>query len=461
MDPQHESTSPAQERLHNQPLPPLMRAFQNWTLGLSAFSACYHLCMRFVFHKHGRISYPFSLNKQERFADFLVFADKFQHFHTDRFYNTGFPIIYPVPVSVFFEFFFKYMAPHSLLAMVIFIGLALTIPAALFGYALYCRGISAGRAALFVSIVCLLSWPADLIFDGANSEALVWLVMAIAMWAYATERLWTASIFLGIAASLKIFPFVFLALFLTRRDLGKAFAGAGTCLLITVASFKIVGPTMSASLHGFLNGLTFANTYYFSKWRNLEQGVDHSLFSVFKTFLVVVRHSPGINFARWLRLYNLATAGGGAILYFLRIRYMPLLNQVLIFSIVCIYFTPFSGDGTLIHLYYPLGMLFFLAIRAYRDRLEIQGLSTVIYCMVFCLSAESFLFLRYRSQDFSFIAATHDQDFRLIGVAHAIGLGIMLVTALRYPLGPPLDAGLGPIVLSQPVTSWAAGPKAD
>jgi hypothetical protein len=155
--------------------------------------------------------------------------------------------------------------------------------------------------------------------------------------------------------------------------------------------------------------------------------------------------TPALIVPHWLSGYLAITAVGGTLLYFLRIRFMPLLNQVLTLSIACIYLTAFSGDGTLIHLYYPLGMLFLLSLRAWRDGVAIQGLSTLMYSMAFCVSMESFLVLPNPS----------GQGFRLIGPAHAIGLGIMLVAALRYPMGPPLADDLGETVLSQPVTDWA------
>jgi hypothetical protein len=268
--------------------------------------------------------------------------------------------------------------------------------------------------------------------------------MLIAMWAYATGRGWLAAAFFGVAASLKLFPFVFLALFLNRRDFKKLLFGAATFLAVSVASLAILGPTIAIANRGINFGIASFKANYMEQWRTGENGVDHSLFALIKFLLIVLRHH-GNGFPNWLHMYLLATAIGGVALYFLRIRFMPLLNQVLTLSIASIYLTAFSGDGTLIHLYYPLCMIFLLALQAWRDRVIIPGLSIVVYCMVVCLSVESFLVVPYQAQ-----------GWRFIGQAHAVVLGIMLIAALRYPLGPPLAQQDDPKVLSEPVTGWAA-----
>jgi len=284
-----------------------------------------------------------------------------------------------------------------------------------------------------------------LIVDGANAEVVVWVAMLLGMWAYATGREWLAAACFGVAASLKLFPFVFLALFLSRRDIGKLLFGVAVFLVVSVVSLAVLGPTIPIAYRGIAYGLAAFKVNYMGMWRPGENGVDHSIFAAVKMILVHLFPRSPAGFAKLLNVYLLLTVVGGVLLYFLRIRFMPLLNQVLTLSIASIYFTAFSGDGTLIHLYYPLAMLFLLAIQAYRDGMTIPGLSTVMYSMVFCVSVESFLVADTRTV----------QGLRFIGPAHCIGLGVMLIAALRYPLGPPLAEERGPMVLSEPVTEWA------
>lgn len=440
ISPQEKSQSPAFSRA----LPPSLKAFERWTVIFFAISVCYHLFLFFVLHQHGHLVYPYSLNAHDRFNDFTIFTEKFKYFHTAHFFEVGFPINYPAPAALVFEFFFRYTAPHEVFAFVSFCVLSFVIPAALFVSVLARRGISPWRATIFVAVLCLLSWPITLVIDRANAEVMVWLVMLGAMWAYATGRGWTAAALFSVAAAFKLFPFIFLALFLTRRQIWKLLYGVAVFVVVSVVSLKILGPTVVIAYRGILYGLASFKTNYMANWRTDENGVDHSIFSSVKLVLHFGFHHSSLDFSGWLRAYLLLTVAGGLLLYFLVIRKQPLLNQVLALSIISIYFTAFSGDGTLVHLYYPLAMLFLLAIQAWKDGVTIPGLSTILYCMMFCLSMETFL-----------VVPRGLQGARLIGPAHAIALGVMLITALRYPLGPPLADDRGEIVLSQPITEWA------
>lgn len=412
-----------------------------WTLLFFGTSVVFHLLARHV-HRFGYTAYPLSPHRY-RFYDFTIFTEKFRFFHTPAFWTTGFPINYPAPCIAFFELFFGPLRPHALLAFVTFCVLVFVIPAALLGRAFVRRGVSPGRAALFVSTITLFSWPAVLLVDGANAETLVWLTLLMGMWAYATGRLWTAAVFFGLGVSVKLFPFVLFGLFLSRRQYSQILVGAAVFLTATVASLALVGPTITGAYRGVAMGLLSFRQNYMAAYRPLENGVDHSLFSLYKYLAVHLLHHNPLSFHRSLSAFLLCSALGGLLLYVLRIRKLPLLNQVLILTIVSIYFTAFSGDGTLIHLYYPCVMLFFLAQRAWQQGIVIPGLRWALGCLVFLLSFESFLI---------------HNDVRFIGPAHAIVLGLLLLIALRLPFGPPLEQTRSATILSQPETGWAEVP---
>jgi hypothetical protein len=422
-------------------LPPLLQKMQMWTVVLFLFSVGFHFAQH-LRHATGYLANPLS-SHNERFGDFTVFFDKFDFFHTSKFFQVGFPINYPAPVALCFEIFYKFfrVPVHE---FVVFSVLCFLVPAALFARSLMRRGIAAWRAGVFTAILCLLSWPIVLLIDRGNIEVTVWLAVIIAMWAYATGREWTAAAFFGIAASLKLFPFVFLALFLTRRQFPKLLFGTATFFAVSIVSLKILGPTISEAYHGITFGLGSFKQNYMATWLTNEGGVDHSIFGSFKGLMVLLFHHPDRTFGTSLSVYLVLTAVGGILLYFLHIRKLPLLNQIFALTIASIYLTAFSGDATLVHLYPPTAMLFYLCLRAWRDGVRISGLKIAVYCLTVCFSFETFL---------TFYA--YPNDVRLIGSLHCIALGVLFVTVLRFPLGPPLSQELGPTVLSQPVTDWA------
>ncbi len=428
-------------------LPPVFRQIQRWTLLFFAASVCFHLVEFFLLHHHAHSVYPFSLNAHDRFYDFTIFTDKFRYVHTARFFSVGFPINYPAPVALVFAFFFHYAAPHATRAFVGFCVLSFVIPAALFGSALVRRGISPKRAYLFTSILCLFSWPAELIVDGANAEVLVWVALALAMTSLATNHSYLAALLFGLAAALKLFPFVFLALFLRPRYWTQLITGIGSFLAISWLSLKGLGPTVDVAYRGIIFGLNEFKRNYMARWLPGENGVDHSVFASIKFVLHYGFHHNVDDFTGWLRVYLLFTTVGGILLFFTVIRRTPLLNQILLLSIASIYFTAFSGDGTLIHLYYPFAMLLFLALHAWRANVVVSGLSPALACILFCVSVESF-----------FVISRGLTSIRFIGPMHALALGLLFLLALRFPFGPPISQTSDLGELADPQLTWLDPP---
>ncbi len=398
----------------------------------------FHLVCNFFLHINGRAGYPLSRGN-DLFNDFTIFEDKFVYFHTQAFWQVGFPINYPAPCIVAFELFFHFLKRWDVFGFELFCVLALVIPAGLFARTLTRRGMAVSQAVLFCLVMTLFSWPGILIFDRGNIEILVWLALATGMWAYATGRLWTAAAFFGFGASLKLFPFVLLGLFLSRKQYGKFIFGIVVFTLISWVSMAVVGPTVVSAYHGIASGLGTFKQVYMSAWRPDENGVDHSMFALFKLCAYVCFHHKANGFTRTLTAYLWTVAGGGVLIYFVRIRKLPLLNQVLALTISSIYFTAFSGDGTLVHLYAPCAMLLLLAQKAWQDNVRIPGLSSMLGCMTVLLSCETFL--------------VH-KDQRYIGPLHCVVLGFLLLLALLYPLGPPLDQTDSETILSAPETWW-------
>ena len=424
-------------------LPPVLRQFCWTVLMLTAVSTGYCVAMRYLWHRHYPYDWPFYFPK-DRFNDFTIYQQKFELFHQSAFFTSGWPFTYPSPMALVYELFYKGAGQHALAAFILFLALAFVVPAILFGRALAARGLSAGSSALLAAGSLVLSWPALLMLDRANVEVFVWVALLAATWAYARGKEWTAAAFFGMAASMKLFPFVYLALFLTRGKYPKLLFGVLVFAAATVVSLAILGPTIPVAYHGITHGLEFFHDTYMAAFLPNESGVDHSVLSLLKVFMVKVLRVTAANphyhsrIAILLAIYMVVTAVGGLLLYFLLIRKLPRLNQLFALTIVSIYITPYSGDGTLVHLYYSFALCCFLAIDAWRRQLEIPGLRNIFLCFAFLFSIESFFIFR---------------NSRYEGQAKCIAIGVLLVLALRYPLGPPLGGDDDQDELAEPDAS--------
>jgi hypothetical protein len=405
-------------------LPPELGEFLRVAIFLTLLSVVYCVVQWFVLHRSYPYDWPFFL-PAARFSDFTIYQHKFGYFHTARFFAPpDFPFTYPAPMALLYEMFFKFTKPHCLAAFLGFIALSFSVPAILFGRALARRGLSRAAATTVATSALLLSWPAWILLDRANVEVFVWVAIALGVWAYCRKREGTASALFGVAASLKLFPIVYLALFLTRRGLPKLLIGMLTFAAVTLMSLWIVGPTFSAAFHVIYGGLEFFRSNYAAVYLPNETGLDHSLLGLAKTVIVLVRGEHAYHSLRTaVALYLPTTAMLGLLLYWFRIRRLPVTNQILALCIVSILFTPFSGDGTLIHLYCPFALCCFSAINTWRVRQVVPGLRSLFLCFAFLLSAESFFIVK---------------GLRYEGQVKCVALVALLYLALRYPQPWPL-----------------------
>ena len=412
------------ESASNLPLPPNVRTFWLVVVVTTFLSVLFCLIARAMHAPHFYAS-PLS-TPDERYGDLTIYVAKFRLFHTAAFFSTYFPFTYPAPVSLIYLALYRVFGVHAVRAFNALCALACIVPAVWFGVELRRRAIGLVTVCLFVATLLLTSWPAILVADRANMEITVWIVMAFAMWAFATGRGYAAAVLFGIAASLKLFPFVFLALFLSRRQYRQLFVGAGAFALSSIVGLALLGPTIPAAYRGISAGLQFFKLSYMMRWNPTENGVDHSLFALVKGARIFFFHVPVQHvFSRSLSVYLLLTAVGGVVLYFARIRTLPVVNQVLLLSIASIYLTPFSGDGTLLHLYYPFAMLTFVALRSAREGVRVPGLGWVFVCFGLLFSEETFL--------------VNDLQ-RFEGQFKCLVLTFLFVTALRLPFGPPVES---------------------
>lgn len=420
-----------------QPLPSVIRLFWGVIVGTTLLSFLF--CV-FELVRHAPYFYISPLSpRPDRFGDFTIYVAKFRLFHTVEFFTTCFPFTYPAPVSLIYLAFYRVFGVHALRVFLVACGLACLVPAVWFGNALRRQGVGLSTVVLFTSTLVLTSWPAILITDRGNMEISVWIVMALAMWAFATGRGYMAAVLFGIAASLKLFPFVFLALFLSRRQFRHVAVGAGAFLVSSIGSLAALGPSIPVAYQGIAGGLEFFKLQYMMRWNPVENGVDHSVFALVKGTRIFFFHVPREHvFSRSLSFYLVLTAVAGIILYFARIQKLPVINQVLILSIASIYLTPFSGDGTLLHLYYPFAMLTFLAIQSERKRVWVPGLEVAFVCLALLFTEETFLIRHFQ---------------RFEGQFKCVVLTVLFVTALLRPFGPAIESAEveGPLRFDPPV----------
>ena len=401
-------------------------------------------------HPGIRSYYPVE-KTQIRFVDFHAFFGKFRYFHSRKFYTESAVLPYPAPAVVAYKpFLIPSPSPHhGFWALVRFEG-SFVAACLLMGWlwkdALGRRGITTSMAMLTVAITLVCSFAVWFEFLQGNIEWVVWVILSLGVWAFCTFRFRTAAVLIGVAGSMKIFPIIYLGLFLSKKQYRYALYTSLSAAGSTVVSLWLVCPEIAYSWHQTLMALTSFEHEYVVGIRPVEIGFDHSLFALLKLISTTLFNVQDPQ-AR-LGLYLATVALVGIILFFLRIRYLPLTNQVLCLSVAAILLPPVSYDYTLLHLY-P-GLVLLISYALYRDRVSPQETSKALWAalllLAFLLSPESELIWH---------------GIRYAGQLKALSLVALAFVSLRWPFeapGLPEPSRQTPPISQDPNTVVVASP---
>ena len=322
------------------------------------------------------------------FFDYLTFFDRFDDLHTAAFFkgdDRQFSYFAPgVPLYQFFYVFRrKQWKFQRLPGFVVF--LATILAGVAWGFrrmrlAMIRAGLPAWTVTGFMVVSLVTSYPLLFSFERGNLETVIAIFITLGVWAFYTGRLTLAAVLWGMFGSVKLYPLLLVALFLSRREY-RAFAlTLVTAAVTTLASLWYIGPTIRQAqagiqlgTNGFLQSSTFAVTKALC-W-------DHSIFAGVK--LVSIRWNA--DYAHLLSPFLLTAGAIMLVLYFVRIRTLPIANQVLILSLCEVLLPPSSFDYTLLQLYGAWGVLVWVAMDAARTgrRVRSLGANFVLLALVF------------------------------------------------------------------------------
>jgi hypothetical protein len=308
--------------------------------------------------------YPYNtflFDPADRFADFTLYEPRLQHFGSPAmFSHKGFALRhsfnYPPALIIVLRGWYN-LPGYPLLLFRITLGLAALGFAIAFDRSLVRRGINPITAHLFVFTVLVTSFPLIFLFDRLNFEGLVWIVIALGLLALAHRRPWLAATLFAIATAIKISPAVLFALLLSRKTWRQLLYGISLAACLTVVCLWLIGPTIGAALHAILYEFKLFHLVYLYLGRGLEMGFQHSLFSIVNQVMLAGGWHTVDLMTRANDMYSYIVPIVGLWLYFRKIRYLPLLNQILALTTCTILLPWWSGDYTLVHLYVPWAML--------------------------------------------------------------------------------------------------------
>ena len=382
-------------------MPPLLIRFWVGLLVLTGISLIYTVIVTIKHHSE----YPWGVQflwGPDFNWDLLVFRERFSHFREPGFWQIqSIPLTYPATVGVVFGILYKFAHPVR-----VYLGLCAT---GVVGWAIWfvrnlaARGSAQGPAAAFVLTIAATSWPLWVLVDTANIEGRVAVILGSGIVAFVYRRWWLAASLIGVAGAMKIFPLALLALLLSKRRY-KEFAGAIVLTAaLNLASLAILGPSIGEAQRQINAGVPIITTFDALSLTSPGPDTNHSLYTVVRYAVLLAHHRhPHISMPeperdaailRPVYITYWVLGGVGAIaVYFLRIRRLPMLNQILAVTVCAVMLPPLSRDYTLLHLLVPLGLL---CTYAASQTQPVRGLPACFVCFAFILTAGTYFDLGY------------------------------------------------------------------
>lgn len=282
--------------------------------------------------------------------DFYVFQSRMPYVHHDAFFApASYPWMYPAPAAplyaLLYKFNFKGDAAWGWRVLA-----CLSLGGCVFGVLKLCKASSGTKASgILFWTTFLLAWPVYFSLQRGNTESLLWLFVALGIWAFRRER-WTASaVLIGFAAAFKIYPILCLGLFVPQRQWRQIGMGAAVMTLVTLASLWFINPDLAFALKHVSQGVHLFTVQY-AAGVGLGPGMyDHSLLELLK----VVFQPTSAFVLRWMNLYLVVVGASLLAVFLLRMVKMPLANLVLFLTVASIFVPPASFDYTLQVLYIP------------------------------------------------------------------------------------------------------------
>jgi Glycosyltransferase family 87 len=326
------------------------------------------------------------------FSDLKAVIPKLGMVHQPEFFTVDYRWIYPAP-SVFLYMFLLLFShyPHiyaaSFYCLVVLSGLFVLVWNTV--AALNRRGLARKKSWLMMIGATLLSWPIFFALKTGNTEGVIWIGVAIAIWAYYRRMWWTSAILIGIVAGFKIYPILLLGLFLRERKYLQILASLSVFVAFTAGSLAYIGPTIPIAYRNVANGIksfTDLGFYPGAIDRNYLT-FDHSLVSLFR--ILTTAHPEYMSI---MSQYYMPVAGlVMTVLFFARAWKLPRLNQLFFIIVAIVLLPPKSYDYTLQMLYIPWAWLTILCVTAARRGERIQGAMPVMICLAFICSPEFFI----------------------------------------------------------------------
>ena len=215
---------------------------------------------------------------------------------------------------------------------------------------------------LLTIIITTLSYPLLFSLDRGNFELLVFAFLLIFLYYYNKGKYLESAIFLAMASALKIYPAIFLLLFIKDKKYKEILITIGTIAGLTLASLLFFKGGIWKNLQYLLNFSNISNNWVFNSFLSIDKDTLVQRGVSLLTFIKIIVHQMDIPLPvfisqNFLSLYYILVA-----IIFLPIAYYVvfvekvLWKNVTLLTVSMLLLPTLSADYKLMHMYLPLFM---------------------------------------------------------------------------------------------------------
>jgi len=134
-----------------------------------------------------------------------------------------------------------------------------------------------------VFIFSFFSYPVLFLIDRANFESFVFIFLSLFIYFYQNKKILIGALFLSLAISMKLFPAVFIILFLSDKKYKEAAYTVIFTVIISLSSLLFLTGSLTDNIQRMLLNMKLFNLVYAVRGLGFDYG--HSLFGVLKFFV--------------------------------------------------------------------------------------------------------------------------------------------------------------------------------
>jgi len=298
-----------------------------------------------MYHGHGYPYSTFLFMPNDRFNDFFNIYKATMHLNP-----------YTESVSVYLPFtylpiyIFTFLKPYIAYLFFFLLFFSFLIVAAI----KYLPSENLTNRLLTFFSLFVVSYPILFTLDRGNLECFVFIFLGLFIYCYNTRKVFFEALFLACAIAMKIYPAVFMILFLADRRWKPMFLTVAFTGILTVVSAGLLSGGIWTSLAGLQKNLMAFNTQYINSIHGLQH--NSSIYVPVKLIAVKLGYVKMISVCYPVLAILVFLFASVHIIF----REQEFWKKIAILSFMMIILPQVSYDYKLIHIFLPL-LLFFTA----------------------------------------------------------------------------------------------------